>query len=184
MCNFLNSSTIYLGDVFMKFFYAMIWLFPILYMFHDFEEIIIIDAWNKKNSEYLEEIKRKNKYVTYSADNSTASFSAAVLIGFTIITIVTIFSYLFEIYIVWFGLFMAIFIHFFVHILLGIIYKVYVPGMATSIIFIPIFIYLLVKSNIFSMFNVGSILISILSASVISIIILNFLHKLMRIVNI
>ena len=34
---------------------AIVWFFPILFMFHDFEEIILIQQWISKNRHYLSE---------------------------------------------------------------------------------------------------------------------------------
>lgn len=180
MCDFLNSSTIYLGDDFMKFFYAVIWLFPVLFMFQDFEEIIMINSWKKKNEKYICSLKEKNKYVPYPFDGSTASFSIGVLIEFIIIFLVCLFSYIFDNYIVWMGLFMGFVVHLFAHIWINIKFERYVPGVVTSVILIPICLYILYRSEIFSLFNAVSIGASIASACLIVLTTIYILHKLVK----
>ncbi len=32
---------------------VMVWLYPILFMFHDFEEIIFMQSWINRNRNYL-----------------------------------------------------------------------------------------------------------------------------------
>lgn len=180
MCSFLKLKTICLGDDFMKFFYTIIWLFPILFMFQDFEEIIMINVWKKRNKHYILRLKEKNRYVPYPFDGSTASFSVAVLIEFIIIFLVCIFSCIFNNYIVWMGLFIGFIVHLFAHIWLNIKFCKYVPGTITSVILIPICIYLLYKSNILALFSVRDIILSIVSACLIILIEVYTLHKLIN----
>lgn len=159
---------------------ALIWLFPILFMFQDFEEIIMINPWKKKNEKYIHQMKEKNKYIPYPFTGSTASFSIGVLVEFIIINIVCLASYVTENYIILIGLFMGFFLHLFVHIFLSIRFKKYVPGITTSIIEIPICIFLLYKSEIFSLFTMKDLGISIISASLIVLFTVYILHRLVR----
>lgn len=164
----------------MKFLYALIWSFPVLFMFQDFEEIIMVNSWKKRNEQYIKDMKQKNKYIPYPFTSSTASFSIGVLIEFIVINLVCLFSYLTDNYIVWMGLFMGFVLHLFAHIILSIKFKKYVPGITTSIILIPICIFLLYKSNIFVLFNLKELIISIISASLIILAVIYILHKLMN----
>lgn len=67
----------------MKELFMIIWLFPILFMIHDFEEIIIIKSWQQKNKEYIE--NRLQKFVPFNFKASTAAFSIGVAEEFVII---------------------------------------------------------------------------------------------------
>lgn len=164
----------------MKFLNTLIWLFPILFMFQDFEEIIMINPWKKKYAQYIDSMKKKGKYVPYPFIGTTASFSIGVLIEFVVINAVCIFSSLFDNYIVWTGLFIGFTLHLFAHIFLCLKFKKYVPGITTSIILIPICILLLYKCEIFSLFTFKDLLISIISATLLVLAIVYILHKLVK----
>lgn len=47
----------------MKELFMIIWLFPILFMVHDFEEIIIINAWKEKMNITLK-TEKLNSFLT------------------------------------------------------------------------------------------------------------------------
>ncbi len=120
----------------MKELFMNIWLFPIIFMIHDFEEILMVNAWQQKNKQYIED--RKGKYIPFNFEASTAAFSIGVAEEFVIISIAAIISNLLNSYIIWFGLFIAFIIHLFLHAFMCINFKKYVPGVVTSIIFIPL----------------------------------------------
>ena len=105
----------------MKTLFIIIWLFPILFMIHDFEEIVMVYAWQQKNKQYIQ--SRKDKYIPFKFKASTSAFSIAVAEEFVIISIVTIISCLLNNYVIWFGLFIAFIIHFFLHIFMCISFK-------------------------------------------------------------
>lgn len=162
----------------MKELFMIIWLFPILFMIHDFEEIIMIKAWQRKNKEYIE--NKLEKHVPFNFKASTAAFSIGVAEEFIIISIVTIISYLFSNYIVWFGLFITFFLHLFFHILMYIIFKKYVLGVVTSIIFIPISSFIVYRINVLLYYNISTLFFTILISIVLMAINLYFLHKAME----
>lgn len=148
----------------------IIWLFPILFMIHDFEEIIFIKQWKKK--EYYKNLKVK----PFSNFISTASFSVAVAQEFIIFSIVTFISALLNNYLLWFGLFSAIVIHYFIHCVISLNIKKYHPGLITSIIFFPIGIYLLYISAISLNFSLSTIVITTVIGLIILLGNLRFLH--------
>lgn len=57
---------------------AIAWLFPIIFMIHDFEEIVMINAWQQKNKQYIQNMK--DKYIPFKFKGSTASISFWVAI--------------------------------------------------------------------------------------------------------
>lgn len=156
------------------------WLFPILFMFQDFEEIIMINPWKKRYEKYINEMKGKSKYIPYPFNGTTAAFSIAVFLEFIFITVVCAFSYIYNNYIIWLGLFIGFVLHLFGHIFLSIKFKKYVPGITTSLILIPICILLLKQSKIFSLLCFKSILVSIVISSIIILCALYLLHKLVK----
>ncbi|AGK95508.1 HXXEE domain-containing protein [Clostridium pasteurianum] len=162
----------------MKTLTIIIWLFPILFMIHDFEEIIMINPWKKRNREYIEEIK--NKRIPFEFNASTAAFAIAVAEEFLIISIVTLISYVIYSYAIWYGLFIAFTLHLIFHLFQWLRFKKYVPSTITSVLFIPICFYMIYKFNILLHYNSVTLFLYILIASIIMIINLYFLHRGMK----
>lgn len=97
-----------------------IWLFPVIFIFHDMEEIIGFGIWLKRNIEWLD---KKYPFVSRTYKNfSTEGFALAV-----------------------FEELVACTLHFAVHIGQSIIIKQYIPAVITSILCLPISIWIIVK---------------------------------------
>jgi len=133
----------------------LIWLLPIVFMIHDFEEIIFFKSWINKNRNYLYENfpKITNKLLPRYDKLSTAGFALAVAEEFVLLSLITVFSIIFNNYFLWLAVFMGFSIHLIMHIALGIIIKRYIPSIATSFIVLVYCIYtlyILLSNNIFS----------------------------------
>lgn len=120
-----------------------IWLFPIIFMFHDMEEIIGFGIWLQKNREMLAE---KYPFVlkTYH-DFSTEGFALAVfeqLIVCIVFSALAIYIKMEFFLLLWLGGFIACILHFIVHIGQAIIIRQYIPALLTSIICLPISIWI------------------------------------------
>lgn len=167
----------------MKALFTMIWLFPILFMIHDFEEILMINVWQKKNEQYIQ--SRKGKYIPYNFKGSTASIAFAVALEFIVISTLTIISYLLGSFLAWFGLFVAFTLHLLFHVVINISFKKYVPGVVTSIIFIPLCFYMAykVKTDILLNHNIFTILFCVLISVLLMLSIVYGLHKSVKYFN-
>lgn len=121
----------------------LIALLPIVFMFHDFEEIIMFKPWLVKNrAEIKRRFPRLDQTLIKNHDRlSTSAFAVAVLNEFGILTFITCASLYFDSYQWWFGALMAFSIHLVVHILQWLIYGKYVPVIITSILALPYCIY-------------------------------------------
>lgn len=117
----------------------MVWLLPILFMIHDFEEIIMVTAWRKRNVKKLASLKRQ----PFGTGQSTAALSCGVLEEFLLLSVLSFVSIYYNSFIVFFGIFFAYTIHLFFHIVLSVFFKGYVPGILTAVIQIPLCVYLL-----------------------------------------
>ncbi|MCB2360887.1 HXXEE domain-containing protein [Clostridium estertheticum] len=69
---------------------VIIWLFPLLFIFHDLEEIIFMQAWISKNRLYLcERFPILSKKLLPHFDNiTTSSFAFGVAEEFILISII------------------------------------------------------------------------------------------------
>ncbi|MDR1616383.1 MAG: HXXEE domain-containing protein [Syntrophomonadaceae bacterium] len=116
---------------------------PIVFMFHEFEEILFLKYWLNKDKNYL-----RNKfgrigqkiYAQYSKF-STAGFVLAVAEEFILISVLTYISIIYLNYYLWFTVFMGFFIHIIIHIFQWLIYRRYLPTIVSSILVLPYCIY-------------------------------------------
>jgi hypothetical protein len=122
---------------------TLMWLLPIVFMFHDFEEIIMFKPWLGTNRAKLE--KRFPNWAARVLSGhdkiSTSSFALAVAEEFLILSVLTLIAVEFELYSFWAGMMLGFFIHLLAHVGQFVIYRGYVPVILTSL---PSAIYCLV----------------------------------------
>lgn len=123
----------------------LLWLFPILFMFHDFEEIIFMKWWIRKNGAELSQRfpSLAKKLLPHFESLQTASFALGVAEEFILISVITLISYLTNHYGLWIGLFIAFSIHLIIHIVQALIFRKYTPAIVTSLICLPFCLYIL-----------------------------------------
>jgi hypothetical protein len=133
---------------------TIVWLLPIVFMIHDFEEIIFIKSWINKNKDDLsEKFPKISKRFLLRLDNfSTSAFALAVATIFVSLSLITLGSVLFDNYVLWLAAFMGFFMHLFVHLGQWIILKRYIPAIWTTFLALTYCVYTLheiISSNIF-----------------------------------
>jgi hypothetical protein len=173
-----------LGDIKMNDIKAMVWLFPILFIFHDFEEIIFMQSWISKNRSYLSHRfpALSKKLFPHFDQITTSAFVLGVAEEFILISIVTVVSYVTNWYILWTGLFIAFILHLVIHCFQALVLRKYVPAIITSIICLPICVYMISQAVKLFPFN-DVILYSVLS-SVLMVANLILIHKAMTVFSI
>jgi len=119
------------------------WLFPLIFIFHDMEEIIGFGLFLKKNKTLLE--TKLPFFIKMYKDFSTEGFSFAVYeelilcLLFSVLAYITNFSVLWNL---WLGAFIACTFHFIVHIGQSLLIRQYIPAVITSILCLPPSIYI------------------------------------------
>lgn len=112
-------------------FISLIWLFPLIFMVHDFEEIIFQEWWfNKERSALL---KKYPKVAGEYEGISTAGFALAVSEEFIIIIVIALTAIVFQWYYLWLGTLVTFLIHLIIHIVQWAIYKKYIPAIISVI---------------------------------------------------
>ncbi len=115
---------------------TMMWLLPIVFMLHDFEEIIMFRPWldlNRQN--LLSRFPKLAKFIFPLYDTiSTAGFAFIVMLLFILLTAVTFLAVELELYTLWVGMFMLFFVHLLIHIVSTLVYQKYVPVIITSVL--------------------------------------------------
>lgn len=163
-------------------FISVIWLLPIVFMIHDFEEIIFMEWWINKEKTTLE--KKYPQILKVHDGLNTASFTFAVAEEFLVLVMITMLAVLFNWYYLWFGALVGFLIHLILHVLQWIIYKKYVPVIITTI---PSIMYSIYAINyIMNSIDLNINLLIVWSAvgSIIVYINLYFAHKLAKKINI
>jgi len=151
-----------------------LWL-PILFIIHDFEEIIFAPRWVRKNWETLSTKKRP----LFGAITNSSVFAVGVLEELIILLVISSLSMTNFGSIIYLSTMVGYTIHLLAHLLFCFQYKAYVPGVVTSIIQLPFFVLWIIR-----IYNAMSVsIITILFSSIIVFILLVgnvlFLHRLM-----
>jgi len=130
---------------------TLIWLFPIAFIFHDFEEIIMVEKWLQHNKAKLYKLlpKKMADRIVKQFSMTTAQFSVAVLVIFLFVSISTILASQYIIggqfgNIHLFTVVQLVFLlHAFTHIGQSILLRSITPGAITSVIVIIPYSYFL-----------------------------------------
>jgi hypothetical protein len=122
--------------------HTLIWLFPIAFICHDFEEIILGEPWLKKNAEVIKGRSPKrtptvlSKQIGAVLEKSTTELALTVslIFGLTLLSAVLAVGY------GAYGFFLlasgSFFLHGFMHIGQAILLRRYVPAVITSVVIV------------------------------------------------
>lgn len=155
-----------------------VWLFPVLFIFHDMEEIIGMGAWLQKNGKMLD--KRFPKISGSFAHYSTEGMALAVFEELLVCIAICILSLCLDWYALWLGGLIAYTVHLAVHIVQAVVVRMYLPALATSMIALPVSVLLIKKCMVLLQFTAGeAVLYGIIGLMLIALN-LKFAHRLMR----
>ncbi|MBQ9278364.1 MAG: HXXEE domain-containing protein [Lachnospiraceae bacterium] len=157
-------------------------LLPIIFIFHDMEEIAGF-IWFFKRNTYL--FDRFPKVMNTYRGMTHVGFALAVYEEFIPFFGVSLLAYYFSSNILnalWFGIFMSLTGHFFIHIGHTIYIKKYIPCVITSSVCLPISILILIKCATLMNWDAVSI-ISVIMAIIFMIVNMKIAHGLAHIVN-
>ena len=154
-------------------------LLPILFIFHDMEEIIGFGWFFRNNPMIFDRFPKITKaYKNYT----TAGMALAVYEEFIPFFGISLLAFYFEndvLYSVWFGLLLSLTVHFLIHIGQSIYIKKYIPSLITSIICLPISLVILINSSQYIDISLSTVLL--IGGSIIFMIAnLRFAHWLMH----
>lgn len=159
----------------------IVWMLPVIFMLHDFEEIIMAEVWGKRYHERINRIwpKRQPFGLKYVKEYPTPALALGVNVEFLLFSMVSWLSAVFNSYYVWYGCMMGFIFHLiFVHIILCIPFKGYVPGVITTVIFlIPSIYYAFVSAELLQL-NSLTFFLSLIGGILLLLTLLPILHKL------
>ena len=117
---------------------------PMLFIFHDLEEIIGMRIWLDRNEDMLQ--RRFPKICRMFHGTTSEGFALAVAEEFVVFTLIALIALWIDnqlVWNIWLGGFLGLTFHYVVHIVQSIVLMKYIPALATSIICLPISIYIL-----------------------------------------
>ena len=120
--------------------------FPLLFIFHDLEEIIGMKFFLDRNRETL---KQRFPFVYNRFKNfSTEGFALAVMEEFVVFTLIALAALWFDnqlFWNIWLGGFLGLTFHYVVHIGQAVVLRKYIPALTTSIICLPVSVFILYR---------------------------------------
>jgi hypothetical protein len=117
---------------------TVLWLFPIVFMFHDFEEILTVEKWTRANRQKVAALFPKwfPKWLESSFHMTTLQFSRDVFWIFLFITLAALLAVQFSFY-PFFILFLTVFfLHVFTHVGIALYLRSYTPGVFTAVVLV------------------------------------------------
>ncbi|MEB3101349.1 HXXEE domain-containing protein [Ferviditalea candida] len=124
---------------------SLIWLFLVVFMIHDFEEIIFVEPWIKKNfNQIINKVPERITIILSEYSTVTSSqFAVAVFVEFVLFTVITYLAAEQGSYIFFIGFNAILLIHVFTHFAQTLYLRMYTPGVITALLIIlPYSIYL------------------------------------------
>ncbi len=114
---------------------TLMWLLPVVFMIHDFEEVIMARPWYRKNAPFLKvRFPRLARSLSHMGSLSTSAFALAVAEEFAILSAITLVCVEYGLYSIWAGVLIGFFIHLLYHIGSFIMMGRYVPFIITSVV--------------------------------------------------
>ena len=159
-----------------------IWIFPVLFIFHDLEEVIGFGLWTRRNKQTMDKRfpKLAQAYQKMYEPYSTEGMALAVFEILILCILICFGSILFKWYYLWIGAFIACILHFLMHIIQTIIWKGYIPAVVTSIIAVPLSIFVVYKSLKLLQYSIGTVILWSVIGLVIILANVKFAHFLMH----
>lgn len=114
-------------------------LLPIVFMLHDFEEVVFMESWYEHKHDYLRQ-RVPRFYPTIEKmmqGRTTSGFALSVAMMFLLVSACTLFSVITENYLVWWSAFLVFSLHLLMHIGQSLVLRSYVPAVVTSVLCLP-----------------------------------------------
>ncbi|MEN6419862.1 MAG: HXXEE domain-containing protein [Clostridiaceae bacterium] len=166
---------------------GLVWFSLVLFMLHEFEEIIMLKAWAVRHSEKIRQLWPKGKPfglhffddVGYDSAPITETASVGIGMQFVLIALLTLFSVLFDYYLIWFA-FMVLtpVTSLFLHLRVTFQFKAYSPGIITAVLTAAATIWLLIKVYSMTAYGVWEIVIAAVAVNVVfGFFAMKYMHK-------
>ena len=152
-------------------------LFPIVFMLHEFEEIIGFKPWVVKDGLWIaKKFPKAAKQITLYERLSVPAFALAVLEEFVLVGLVIVLALTLQWCSAWIAMFMGFSLHILIHIGQWIVVGKYIPIAVTSLLSLPYIVWGIYK--IYSQYSISMIVFCFIIGTIVLIVNLRFVHKL------
>ena len=129
-------------------------LLPLIYIFHDFEEIIGFGWFFRKNPEVFEKYPRlTNAYRHFTNEGMAIGVYEQLILFFGGLSVLAYYFPCRVLDSIWYGMLLALSAHFVVHIALCVYVGKFIPSLITSLLCLPVGILLLIRTAGFLRFD-------------------------------
>lgn len=166
---------------------GLVWFSLVLFMLHEFEEIILLKAWAIRYDGKIRSLWPKGKPfglhffddVGYASAPITETAAVGIGLQFVLIALLTLLSVLFHYYLIWFA-FMVLtpVTSLFLHLRVTFQFKGYSPGIITAVLTSAATIWLLIKVYSMTSYGVWEIVIAAVAVNVVfGLLAMKYMHK-------
>jgi|HigsolmetaAR202D_1030399.scaffolds.fasta_scaffold00538_16 hypothetical protein len=115
---------------------SLVWSFPLVFMLHDLEEIIMVRPWLDREAERLRQRFPgfADRFLHQFRNLTTSGFALAVTEEFVLFVLLCLACLYWQAYTLWAAVLVAFFIHFLMHIGQFLLYRRYIPGLITTLL--------------------------------------------------
>lgn len=110
-----------------------VWMLPILFILHDFEEIIFMPLWKTRHHQKLETFKKP----FFGSVTQGSAFAVGVLEEFIILVFISGFCQIIHNSLLYLSFVIAYTAHFIIHYIMCLQFRGYVPGVVTVTLELP-----------------------------------------------
>lgn len=117
----------------------VMFLFPLVLMLHEFEEIIFLRLWFHRNKATLRtRFPVAGRHIVQHVERlSKAAFALIVAEELVIMSLVTVLEVMSELYLLFAGFVVAFLLHLIVHGVQFVIWRGYIPAIVTAVLTVP-----------------------------------------------
>ncbi len=126
-------------------------MFPVVFMFHDFEELCFLESWIRKNADDIRN-KFTGKIWIGLEGYSTSALGITIMMMFLFVSLTSILSVIFNLYTLFAAAMIVFTTHNLFHIIQPTLLRRYVSAMGSSIVTLPYSLYVLRYMNQLNLF--------------------------------
>lgn len=114
---------------------SLLWLFPVTFLFHDFEELLTVENWAVRHRDRLDSTLPDffKKMLGSSLRINTLHFAKDMFAVYTIVVVATGLAVFFQVYLLFLAALHLYFLHVFTHVGQALYLKSYTPGIITAV---------------------------------------------------
>ena len=152
-----------------------VWMLPILFILHDFEEMIIMPLWKIRHHQKLATFRKP----FFGSVTQSSAFAVGVLEEFVILLFISGFCQLTHNNLLYLSFVIAYTAHFIIHYIMCLQFRGYVPGVVTVTLELPMVLMIISHYWLYDV-SLLSVVVYLLSAMIIAFTNLKIMHLIMQ----